>query len=85
MTPAGLEPGVTRTSTDPPPHENGMPRKARRTVFDRDEAHLKPTSGGFAFSQIVGSIMLGIIINLFYRQSCRAALSAIRMQSQFWA
>ena len=33
MTPAGLEPGVTRTSTDPPPHENGMARKARRNRF----------------------------------------------------
>jgi hypothetical protein len=55
------------------------------TVFDRDEARVKPTSGGFVFSQIAGSIMLGIIINLFYRQSCRAALSTIRLQSQIWA
>jgi len=29
-----------------------------------------------------GLIMVAFIINLFYRQSCRAALSAIRMQSQ---
>jgi hypothetical protein len=28
-----------------------------------------------------GSIMVVFIINLFYRQACRAALSAIRMQS----
>jgi hypothetical protein len=28
-----------------------------------------------------GSIMVAFIINLFYRHSCRAALSAIRMQN----
>jgi hypothetical protein len=32
-----------------------------------------------------GAIMLEIIINLFYRQSCRAALSAIRRQHRIWA
>ena len=65
--------------------QTGWPATRDETVFDPDETRLKPTSGGFVFSQIAGSIMLGIIINLFYRQSCRAALSAIRMQSQFWA
>jgi len=65
--------------------QTGWPARRDETVFNRDETGLKPTSGGFVFSQIAGSIMLGIIINLFYRQSCRAALSAIRMQSQIWA
>ena len=32
-----------------------------------------------------GAVMLEIIINLFYRQSCRAALSAIRRQHRIWA
>ena len=87
MTPAGLEPGGHANVNGPASclTKTGWPARRDETVFDRNEAHLKPTSGGFAFSQIAGSIMLGIIINLFYRQSCRAALSAIRMQSQFWA
>lgn len=65
--------------------KTGWPARRGETVFNRDETRLKPTFAGFAFSQIAGSIMLGIIINLFYRQSCRAALSAIRMQSRIWA
>ena len=28
--------------------------------------------------------MLDIIISLFYRQSCKASLSAIRTQKQLW-
>ncbi len=28
--------------------------------------------------------MLDIIISLFYRQSCKASLSAIRMQKRLW-
>jgi len=31
-----------------------------------------------------GSIMVMFFINLFYRQACRAALSAIRMQNHKW-
>jgi hypothetical protein len=65
--------------------KTGWPARRDKTVFNRDETRLKPTFAGFVFSQIAGSIMLGIIINLFYRQSCRAALSAIRMQSRIWA
>jgi hypothetical protein len=29
--------------------------------------------------------MLEIIIGLFYRQSCRTSVSAIRLQKQYWA
>jgi hypothetical protein len=32
-----------------------------------------------------GAIMLEIILNLFYRQSRKAALSAIRAQQHIWA
>jgi hypothetical protein len=32
-----------------------------------------------------GSIMLAFLINLFYRQSCKTALSAIRKQQHIWA
>jgi len=31
-----------------------------------------------------GAIMLEIIINLFYRQSCKTALCAIRRQHHIW-
>jgi len=84
---AGIDPGSSRgrQRTCLLPHENGTARKADETVFNRDETRLKPTFAGFLFSQIAGSTLLGIIINLFYRQSCRATLSAIRMQSRFWA
>jgi hypothetical protein len=32
-----------------------------------------------------GVDMLDIIISLFYRQSCKASLSAIRLQKHLWA
>jgi hypothetical protein len=32
-----------------------------------------------------GKPMLEIIIGLFYRQSCRTSVSAIRLQKQYWA
>jgi hypothetical protein len=34
--------------------------------------------------QTMESIMLDIIISLFYRQSCKASLSAIRFQKHLW-
>ena len=88
MTPScGLEPGAHADVNGPASSltQTGWPASRDETVFDCDETRLKPTSGAFVFSQIAGSIMLGIIINLFYRQSCRAALSAIRLQRQIWA
>jgi hypothetical protein len=55
-----------------------------KPVSARDETSLKP---GFAQTAMIkqrGSIMVALIISLFYRQSCRAALSAIRMQNHIW-
>jgi hypothetical protein len=34
---------------------------------------------------MMGSIMLETIIGLFYRRSCKTALSAIRLQKYLWA
>jgi len=50
-----------------------------------DETGLKPRSARMAPVKQRGAVMLEIIINLFYRQSCRAALSAIRRQHRIWA
>jgi hypothetical protein len=65
-------------------HENGIARRPDETIFIRDEILLKPAFDRLRSLEKRGSIMLGIIINLLYRQSCRAALSAIRMQSHRW-
>jgi hypothetical protein len=51
----------------------------------RDETGLKPRPVRMGSVKQRGAIMLEIIINLFYRQSCRAALSAIRRQRHIWA
>ena len=56
-----------------------------KPFYSRDEIGLKPKSDPLTSIKRRGSIMLGIIINLFYRQSCRAALSAIRRQNHIWA
>jgi hypothetical protein len=48
------------------------------------EAGLKPRCGPLVADQTTESIMLDIILSLFYRQSCRASLSAIRMQKRLW-
>jgi hypothetical protein len=55
-----------------------------KPFFEADEAGLKPRSAPIVGDQTMESIMLDIIISLFYRQSCRASLSAIRMQKRLW-
>jgi len=35
--------------------------------------------------QTTGSIMWDILIRLFYQQSCKTSLSAIRAQKNLWA
>jgi hypothetical protein len=59
--------------------------RSTKPFYRCDETGLKPGSDRLASIKQRGSIMLGIIINLFYRQSCKAALSAIRMQTRIWA
>jgi hypothetical protein len=51
----------------------------------RDETGLKQGFARMCPIKQRGAIMLAFIINLFYRQSCRAALSAIRRQNRIWA
>jgi hypothetical protein len=65
-------------------HEKEIARRPDETIFIRDEILLKPAFDRLRSFKKRGSIMLGIIINLLYRQSCRAALSAIRMQNHRW-
>jgi hypothetical protein len=76
---------VVRTGTirrHPPAWED---LRATKPFSHRDETSLKQGFARMALIKQRGAIMLAVIINLFYRQSCRAALSAIRRQNQIWA
>jgi hypothetical protein len=61
------------------------PGHPTKPFYSRDEIGLKPRSDRLEAIKQEDSIMLGILINLLYRQSCRAALSAIRMQTRISA
>jgi len=63
----------------------GAPCPADETIFQwrRNRPETETCSNGF--DQTMGFDLLEIIINLFYRQACRTALSAIRRQQQIWA
>jgi hypothetical protein len=63
----------------------GMARPPDETILPSYEIGLKHWSAGMASIKQRGSIMLDFILNLFYRQSCKTALSAIRMQHRIWA
>jgi hypothetical protein len=60
----------------------GSIARATKPFCRQNETRLKPMSARLLGDPTRGLIMVAFIINLFYRQSCRAALSAIRMQSQ---
>ena len=69
----------------PPRPPRGVWPSGRNPCCGRDETGLKPRPVQMGSVKQRGAIMLEIIINLFYRQSCRAALSAIRRQRHIWA
>jgi len=53
-------------------------RQPDETIFRTDEAGVKRRCAKVRAIKQRGSVMLDIIISLFYRQSCKASLSAIR-------
>ena len=53
-------------------------RRPDETIFRTDEAGVKRRCAKVRAIKQRGSVMLDIIISLFYRQSCKASLSAIR-------
>jgi len=55
------------------------------TIFRFDEIRLKLRAAHNCGWSDNGVEMLDIIISLFYRQSCKASLSAIRVQKHLWA
>jgi hypothetical protein len=59
----------------------GYPTKP---FFRGHEIRLKRRYTPMVFDQTMESIMLDMIIRLFYRQSCKASLSAIRFQKHLW-
>jgi hypothetical protein len=57
---------------------------ATKPLLRCDETGLKPRCARMISIKRWGAIMLEIIINLFYRQSCKTALCAIRRQHHIW-
>jgi len=55
-----------------------------KPFFGAYEIRLKRRCTPMVSDQTMESIMLDIIISLFYRQSCKASLSAIRFQKHLW-
>jgi hypothetical protein len=55
-----------------------------RPFFRGHEIRLKRRCTPMVPDQTMESVMLDIIIRLFYRQSCKASLSAIRFQKHLW-
>jgi hypothetical protein len=61
------------------------PRRPTKPFYRGNETGLKPGSAPIASIKQRGAIMVAFIINLFYRQSCKTALCAIRKQQHIWA
>ena len=55
-----------------------------KPFFGAHEVRLKRSCTPMVSDQTMESTMLDIIISLFYRQSCKASLSAIRFQMHLW-
>jgi hypothetical protein len=55
-----------------------------KPFFRTDEAALKRRCATISPIKQRGSVMLDIIISLFYHQSCRAPMSAIRTHKHLW-
>jgi hypothetical protein len=55
-----------------------------KPFFGAYEIRLKRRCTPMVSDQTMESIMLDIIISLFYRQSCKASLSVIRFQKDLW-
>jgi hypothetical protein len=63
-----------------------IPKSSTTKPFFRfDEIRLKLRAAHNCGWSDNGVEMLDIIISLFYRQSCKASLSAIRLQKHLWA
>jgi hypothetical protein len=55
-----------------------------KPFFGAHEIRLKRRRAPMLSDQTMESVMLDIIVSLFYRQCCKTSLSAIRFQKHLW-